>query len=246
MIKNLEVSTSHFLKIEIAIQQVAVMAERYFSGLSSLMDGKLNVDMVSAAVASEEFTRVKEAAFSQGLETVFQDFTQLYQLPASYVAVGGQISVIVNLPLIPTTEYGKFTLYNSLLFFLNERLVRLSGESNLVAVSAHRDEFVEVSASALHSCLHIGAQFLCHYVGVKVTLDYPCCLCSIFAAREDDAMTLCSLSFLSSRFRLERVSSTSFVSFTNQSVSGIVTCGDKQSQFQFCGFQMETITPGCV
>ena len=64
MMKNLEVSTSHFLKIEIAIQQVAVMAKPYFSGLSSLMDGKLNVDMVSAAVASEEFTKVKEAAFS--------------------------------------------------------------------------------------------------------------------------------------------------------------------------------------
>ena len=59
-------------------------------------------------------------------------------------------------------------------------------------------------------------------------------------------MAMCSLSFLSSHFRLERVNSTSFVSFTNQSVSGIVTCGDKLSQFQFSGFQMETITPGCV
>ena len=29
-------------------------------------------------------------------------------------------------------------------------------------------------------------------------------------------------------------------------MSGIVTCGDKQSQFQFSGFQMETIEPGCV
>ena len=47
MMKNLEVSTSHFLRIEIAKQQVAVMAERYFSGLSSLMDGKLNVDMAN-------------------------------------------------------------------------------------------------------------------------------------------------------------------------------------------------------
>ena len=79
------------------------MAERYFSGLSLLMDSKLNVDIVSAAVASEEFTKVKEAAFSQGLETVFQDFTQIYENPASYVAVGGQISVIVDVPLIPTT-----------------------------------------------------------------------------------------------------------------------------------------------
>ena len=159
--KNLEVSTSHFFKIEIAIQQVAVMAEQYFSGLSSLMDGKLNVDMVNAAVASEEFTKVKEAAFSQGLETVFQDFTHLYQLPASYVAVGGQISVVVDVQLIPTTEYGKLTLFrhDSLPFFLNGRLVRLSGESNLLAVSAHRDEFVEVASSALHGCLYTGTQF---------------------------------------------------------------------------------------
>ena len=34
--------------------------------------------------------------------------------------------------------------------------------------------------------------------------------------------------------------------FTNQSVSGIVTCGDKQSQFLFSGFQLENIDPGCV
>ena len=59
-------------------------------------------------------------------------------------------------------------------------------------------------------------------------------------------MSQCSLAFLSSRFRLERVNSTLFVLFTNQSESGIVTCGDKQSQFQFSGFQMETIEPGCV
>ena len=251
MMKNLEVSTSHFLKIEIAIQQVAVMVERYFSVLSSLMDGKLNVPMVSAAVASEEFTKIKEAAFSQGLEAVFQDFTLLYQLPGSYVAVGGQNSVVVDVPLIPTTEYGKFTLFhhNSLPFFLNDRLVRLSGESNLLAVSAHRDEFFEVASSALHGCLHIGTQFLCHHVGVKVTLDYPCCLCSVFKAREKDAMSQCSLAFLSSHFILERVNSTSFVSFTNQSVSGIVTCGDKQSQaitIPIQWFQMETIEPGCV
>ena len=38
-------------------------------------------------------------------------------------------------------------------------------------------------------------------------------------------MTMCSLSFLSSLFRLERVSSTSFVSFTNQSTR---VCVDSQ------------------
>ena len=41
------------------------------------MDGKLNVDMVNAAVASEEFSKVKKAASPSGFETVFQDSTQL-------------------------------------------------------------------------------------------------------------------------------------------------------------------------
>ena len=103
-----------------------------------------------------------------------------------------------------------------------------------------------MASLAPHGCLHFGRQFLCHYVGVKVTNDYPCCLCSVFTARKTDAMSQCSLAFFSDRFRLERVNSTSFVSSTNQSVSGIVTCRDKQSQIQFSGFQMKTIKPGRV
>ena len=77
--------------------------------------------------------------------------------------------MVIDVPLIPTTEYGKFTLFrhNSLPFFLNGRLVRLSGESNLLAVSTHRDEFVEGVSSALHGCLHTATQFMCHYVGEK-------------------------------------------------------------------------------
>lgn len=59
-------------------------------------------------------------------------------------------------------------------------------------------------------------------------------------------MSQSSLSFLSERFRLEMVNSTTFVSFTNESVSGIVTCKDKQPQFVFSGYQWETLDPGCV
>lgn len=147
---------------------------------------------------SQEFTKIKEAAFSQGLETVFQDFTQLYQLPASFVEVGGKISVVVDILLIPMAKYRKFTLFhhNSLTFFLDVSLVRLSGESNLLELSARRDEFFEVASLGLHGCLHIGTQFLCHYVGVKINNDYRCCMCVVSTARESDVMSQYSLSFL--------------------------------------------------
>lgn len=42
------------------------------------------------------------------------------------------------------------------------------------------------------------------------------------------------------------MNSTTFVSFPNETVSGIVTCMDKQLQILFKGFMKESLDPGCV
>ena len=86
---------------------------------------------------------------------------------------------------MPITDFGKFALYkhDSLPFLLDRRLVKVKGESNMVAVSSNKDEFVEFSMSDLHGCLHIGSVLLCHYLGVKVRTSFPCCLCDIFTGK---------------------------------------------------------------
>ena len=113
---------------------------------------------------------------------MFQDFSQINQLPASYKAKEGVISMVVDIPMVPIADFGKFALYkhDSLPFLLDGRLVQMKGESNMVAVSSNKNEFVEVSGSDLHGCLHVGSVFLCHYLGVKVMTSFPCCLCDIF------------------------------------------------------------------
>ena len=60
----------------------------------------------------------------------------------------------------------------------------------MVAVSANKDKFVEVSGSDLHSCLHIGSVFLCHYLGVKISVSFPCCLCDIFTGKTSAVMRI--------------------------------------------------------
>ena len=67
------------------------------------------------------------------------------------------ISVVVDIPMVPITDYGKFALYkhDSFQFLLDGWLVKVQGESNTVAVSANKDKFVEVSSPDLHSCLHM-------------------------------------------------------------------------------------------
>ena len=248
MMKSMELRIAHLLKIESAIQQVSVFADKYFSGLSSLMDGKISIDLIKGAVAKEEFLHLKSAAFSAGFETVFSDFSQIYQLPASYLVKDGRISVVVDVPIVPTDDYKKFSLYkyDSIPFMLEEQLVKVSGDSNLIAVSVHKDEFVEISRDALHGCLHIGSTFLCHFLGVKITESYPCCLCDIFSANLNSVLRNCDLIFLSERFRMERVNATAFVFFSNETISGLMTCGRRQSQLSLSGFGIRNLDPGCV
>ena len=137
------------------------------------------MDLVSSRVAKREIEDLKTAAFTSGFELVFQDFAQIYQLSASYMVKERVISVVVDNPMLPITDYGKFALFkhDSLPFLLDGRLVKVKEESNMVAVSSNEDEFMEVSRSDLHSCLPIGSAFLCHDLGLKISALFLCGLC---------------------------------------------------------------------
>ena len=221
MMRSFELRVAHLLKIEGTIQQVTILADKYFAGLSSLMDGNVSMDLVSSKVAKREIEDLKTMAFLSRFELVSQNFAQIYQLPGSYMDKEGVISVVVDIPIVPITDYGKFALYkyDSLLFLLDGRLVKVQGESNMVAVSANKDEFVEVSGSDLHSCLHIGSVFLCHYLGVKILASFLCCLCDIFTGKTRAVMRDCDLTFLSERFWLDCINSTVFLYYANSSRS---------------------------
>ena len=103
-----------------------------------------------------------------------------------------------------------------------------------------------MSGADLHQCLHVGENFLCPFIGVRQTEEYPCCLCAIFLAQMRRVAKECELTFLRQRFHLERLNATSFVSFTNGSLTGVSTCQGQQSQLSFSGQQHFSLEPGCV
>ena len=61
----------------------------------------MSMDFVNSKVAEKEFGDLKAAAFNSGLELIFQEFSLIYQLPASYMAKDGVISVIGDIPMVP-------------------------------------------------------------------------------------------------------------------------------------------------
>ena len=56
----------------------------------------------------------------------------------------------------------------------------------------------------------------------------------------------CDLTFLSERFRLDWINSTSFLFYANPSRSGILSCGVSQEQLRLSGFGVNSLDPGCV
>ena len=251
MMHQSELSLSHLLKIEATIIELSVFAERFFFCLSSLMDGKLSHDVVKSETAQSEFHSFQSAAFDKGYETVFRDFTQIFQLPASFIARKGSLLVIVDTPITPLADLGKFSLdrYHPMPFFYRGHLVKVNSMEHLLAVSKHREQFVPVSGADLHQCIHMGENFLCPFIGVRLTEEYQCCLCAIFLAQMKRIAKECELTFLRRRFHLERLNATLFVSFTNNSITGVSTCHGRQSQMSFIGLQHftlpRTLSPLC-
>ena len=56
----------------------------------------------------------------------------------------------------------------------------------------------------------------------------------------------CELTFLSERFSLDRINSTSFLFFANSSRYGILSYGESQEQLRLSGFGVKSLDPGCV
>ena len=66
MMHRSELSMSHMLEIEATIIELSAFAERFFFGLSSLMDGKLFLAVVKSETARSEFSSLQSAAFDTG------------------------------------------------------------------------------------------------------------------------------------------------------------------------------------
>ena len=178
----------------------------------------------------EEFQALSAAAFKKKYAVVFPSSIQVYQLPASFLSFNGSVHLLVGIPIVPVSDFSNFGLYKYLSkpLLVNGTLLRLSEHNSLLAISKGKSSFIEISDSMIHSCLILGKYFLCHFPSVVITDEYPSCLRSVFSSDASGIFESCS--FLRSRFYLERLNATSFVSFSKASTMAIRTCNGTVSQ----------------
>ena len=85
-----------------------------------------------------------------------QDFTQIYQVPASCMRKSSMIRAVVDIPVVPISYFGKFALFmhDSLPFVLNERLLKVKKKI------AHRLQFPQTRTS-LWRCMALICIVVC-------------------------------------------------------------------------------------
>ena len=179
---------------------------------------------------------------------MFPSSSQVYQLPASFLTFNGSVHILVGIPIVPVTDFSNFGLFKYLSkpILVNGTLLRLSEQNSLLAISKDKSSFIEISDSMIHSCLLLGKSFLCHFLSVVISDVYPSCLRSVFSSDARGIFESCSFSFLRSRFYLERLNATSFVSFTKVSTVAIRTCNGTVSQVHLRSYQIVNLSPGCI
>ena len=247
-LQSVEVKMEQILEVEAAVLQISSMADKLFRGLEELMAGRLSFDLVHDAEVRREFHELRSAAFNKGYEVVFPSPSQVFQLPASFLAENGKVHVIVDVPIVPIRHFNDFDLYHyhSVPFLLGNQLVRVRSTGSLLAVNKDKSQFMEIFHSQLKGCLHLGKTVLCRYPSVIRAGAAQCCLRAVFEGNADAIFKACQLTFIKSDFVLERLNATSFLSYANISVTGSLTCDETRKQIHFQGYSVMNIAPGCV
>ena len=155
------------LEVEAAVLQISSLADKLFRGLEELMAGRLSFDLIHDKEVRREFRELRSAAFNKGYEVVFPSPSQVFQLPASFLAENGKVHVIVDVPIVPIRHYNDFDLYHyhSVPFLLGIQLVRVRLMDSLLAVNKDKSQFMENFNSQLKGCLHLGKTVLGRYPG---------------------------------------------------------------------------------
>ena len=134
--------------------------------------------LVSEAQLHIGFKKLKQKAWSRGLQPMIDDPKQAYQLEASFQArIGQPLRVWVDIPMMPVGGGHQYKLlqHRILPYKLEKSTCLLSKTTELIGISPKDGRIISLGATDLHSCTKLGETYLCNNIGTEgLVADHSC------------------------------------------------------------------------
>lgn len=235
-------------RLESLLLRIQSESQSLFAGLEALMSGRLSLLLVDEKEVAREFQSFKEACLEKDFAPLFADSMQVFQVPASYTYSAGIVQVVVDLPIVPVKFSDPFVLYRyrPVPVLLGKQLALVTADSDMIALSADYSRFINVDNAMLASCTKLGATYYGHFPSTVRISSAEDCLKDIFLGRKERLSFNCKINLLQGTFHLQRLNDTSFMSYSDKTISGTLKCEDSFSHPSFHGYEIHSVPAGCV
>jgi len=238
-----------FLQLINLAQTTANYCYQTAAAIDEVLNHRLTTGLVPLEDLDRGFNLLKHDLRRLGLEPVIDDAKQAYQLEASFEAlVGEPLKVSVEIPTKPRDRSTQYSLlsHRRFPFSFNASIWTLAASTELLGLSTEDGTFITLDTTELHTCSKLGETFLCNNIGT-VSLQTPqSCTAAIYLEDSDRIMELCQPTRLNTAAFLQRVNSSSFVSYSAVQARATVRCGTEESRHMIHGLQLGQVQPGCT
>ena len=236
------------LQMQILAESITEFCNSAATGLDSVLKHQLSPSLVPETTLSEDFAQLVQTAKDLHLTPVIRDHKQVYQLTAYFNArTGKPLEVFVRIPLKPDHDHMMYTLFThkSLPTLNGDRVVRIRGHKNILAVGPTATRFSELSEADLQACTNLGHTYLCDFRHTWTSDPTTSCLGAIYFQDAHAIQLRCDVRIEPARFLLERLNETAFVSVAMNTTTAQVQCGKRRTIAQLHGTQVGNLAHSC-
>ena len=222
---------------------------KFVEALSELREGRLSVDLLSPLVGSSALKRLMQSLSAQGISSLVEKGSDLYQLKVSAVGfASGVVDALIHVPAQrQTLVLTAYEYVPSPLRLAPHRYVRPVPEQTVIVTNPERTLFRSTTLASLNQCSEINGLRVCEIDHFLEKRDDEDCLQNLFLADSEGIVRSCRMTVFPPEDYLVQLTPADFLLYQKEKTDLTVTCPDSgATRFTYSGLRHVRLPEGCL
>lgn len=203
----------HSVSHRLAVDELQFLLKMYADTLAVWLGGLEDIllrqsfspKMFTTGAVSDSVRALQMKAAKNGFELSFSDLNDLARAPLSYVVVKNCIFVFIHIPVVTKTRLNLYALIDAPMRSQHGKTVRVQTDNKFLAINDNNDEFIEMNAAEMTSCVKYAGIYVCPIGRISKNARAGC-LSALFLS-DKEAHSVCN--FLVTKESMESVTQVS-------------------------------------